>query len=186
MLGRRKFADRVQDTRAIINGYDVNNKSRIPNFIKEMHKIVDKDNLGFYVPGDAKPAKEKQDKITEKQAKIVLDALIQSLDEEADSSTDAAAEQYKRRVVNAVMAKVLAPSSGDNDWRITYINRILSRHREDRPIKDARKWARLALIGAALALILSCVGAAADFPRAWKNWECWRGTETRIEICKPD
>ncbi|HKA80922.1 MAG TPA: hypothetical protein VKD43_12860, partial [Xanthobacteraceae bacterium] len=43
---------------------------------------------------------------------------------------------------------------------------FLTRHREDRPIEDARWWARFALFIALIALASSLVSAIADFSNA--------------------
>ena len=56
-----------------------------------------------------------------------------------------------------------------HDWRRRDINRILTRHREDRPIQDARKWAKFAVILASLALASAIVSAIADLPGALGN-----------------
>jgi len=53
------------------------------------------------------------------------------------------------------------------DWRQRDVNRRLTRYREDRPIKEARNLALVALLVALVALFSSLVSAVADFPRAW-------------------
>ena len=60
-----------------------------------------------------------------------------------------------------------ANAKGEKDWRVRDINRLLTRYREDRPIKDAQRWARTALIVAFIALGSSLVSAVADLPHAW-------------------
>jgi hypothetical protein len=59
--------------------------------------------------------------------------------------------------------------AGRHDWRRRDINRILTRYREDRPIADARRWARLAVILALLAFASSIVSAINDAPGSWEN-----------------
>jgi len=64
------------------------------------------------------------------------------------------------------------PADSKQDWRRRDINRILTRHREDRPIEDARKWAKFALILASLALGSAIVSAIVDLPDALGNiWD---------------
>jgi hypothetical protein len=89
---------------------------------------------------------------------------------------------------------------GDEDWRCRDINRLLTRYREDRPIKDAQRsaqraiehaqqeaenahWlARLALFISGVALLSSLVSSIADSPNAWKVltslFASWFGSDT--------
>jgi len=52
------------------------------------------------------------------------------------------------------------------DWRRRDINRIITRYREDRPIEDARRWAKIAIFLALIALASSLVSAITDFSKA--------------------
>jgi hypothetical protein len=72
---------------------------------------------------------------------------------------------------------------GDTDWRRRDINRLLSRYREDRPIEDAKWWAKTALSIALIALASSCVSAIADFNNAKAVVTCWLGIDA--PGCKP-
>lgn len=73
--------------------------------------------------------------------------------------------------------------TSEQDWRRRDINRLLSRHREDRPIKDARRWAQFALGIALIALASSSVSAVADFPTAWEAIACSVGAD--LTACDP-
>ena len=66
---------------------------------------------------------------------------------------------------------------GNADWRRRDINRLLSRYREDRPIEDAKWWAKTALIIALIALASSFVSAIADFNNAKRTVTCWLGID---------
>jgi hypothetical protein len=70
-------------------------------------------------------------------------------------------------VLGEVRYKFDPDAKGEKDWRVRDINRLLTRYREDRPIEDARRWARAALIVAFVALGSSLVSAVADIPQAW-------------------
>jgi hypothetical protein len=73
--------------------------------------------------------------------------------------------------------------ASEDDWRRRDINRLLTRHREDRPIRDARRWALLALFIALIALASTFVSAIADLPAARKNLACWTSAETAERAC---
>lgn len=57
----------------------------------------------------------------------------------------------------------------NDNWRVRDINRLLTRYREDRPIKDARRWAKFAIFLALIALASSLVSAIADLDEMWEN-----------------